>query len=227
MSVEDSSQHIEPGSFNHKPYPWPASAKDPNADAAAIAQRCIDTFNQALAGADYEKLTNLFIEDGFWRDHLALSWALHTIKGRANIRAFLEAQCPLTKVDIDASAEHGKPQTTNFSPAGDSTGIAFQITFTTKYGSGRGIVRMVEVDSVYQIWTFFTTLEALAGHEEPTGPRRPNGVQHGANPERKNWLDRRREEVDFNSSEPDVLVIGEFRVPPFRLQRFVCLPLTP
>ena len=213
MSVVDSSQRIEPGSFNHKPCPWPTSAQDPKPDAAAIAQQCIDNFNQALGDADYEKLASLFVEDGFWRDHLAVSWALRTIKGRANIREFLKTQCSLTKVDVDTSTSHAKPQVSNFAPAGESKGIAFQITLTTKHGSGRGIVRMIEVDSVFRIWTFFTSLEGLTGHEEPTNARRPNGVQHGANPERKNWQDRRRDEVEFHSNEPDVLIIGTFSFP--------------
>src|SRR6187431_2757849 len=95
MSV--SSQRVLPGSVNHKPCPWPASARDPDPDAASIAKQVIDDLNRALENANYEQLAGLFVEDGFWRDHLALSWALRTIKGRANIRTFLEAQHQLTR----------------------------------------------------------------------------------------------------------------------------------
>lgn len=203
-----SSQRVEPGSVNVQACPWPTSAKDETADAAAIAQALVASFNQALADQNYDALVDLFIEDGFWRDHLAVSWALRTLEGRQNIRSFLAEQCHLTKVEIDQSSDFRKPQLTGFAPAGDVKGFVFHTTVTTKYGSGRGVVRVVEKGSQHMIWTFFTGLEKLAGHEEPLGAARSKGVEHGGKPGRRNWLERTQEAGDFVDSEPAVLIIG-------------------
>ena len=204
-----SSQRIEPGSVNHKPYPWPASLTEESIDAAAIAQNVIHDFNWILADKP-ENLADFFVEDGFWRDHVATSWHLRTLRGREKIRAFLTQGCNLTRVEIDDSSDFRKPQVINFAPDGDSKGIAFYTKITTKHGSGRGVVRLIEKDDAYRIWVFFTTLEGLTGFEEPLGPRRALGVQHGGQPGRKNWLDRRKEETTFTNSEPDVLIVGKY-----------------
>ncbi|KAK1760183.1 hypothetical protein QBC47DRAFT_312488 [Echria macrotheca] len=203
-----SSQRIEPGSVNHKPVVWPASISNESVDVADIATKTIAAFNQALAEANYDALVDLFDEDSFWRDHVAVSWDLRTLHGRDKIRTFLEKQCHLTDVQVDSSSDFRRPQLANFAPAGESKGIIFYTTITTKYGAGRGLVRMVEKGSGFKIWAFFTTLEELRGHEEPRGPRRPNGVEHGGKPGRKNWLDRRKEAIEFRDSEPAVLIIG-------------------
>jgi len=207
-------QRIEPGSVNLKPYPWPASATDESVDAAAVAEKTVAAFNQALAEKDFEVLVGLFVEDGFWRDHVAASWHLRTVKGRDGIRDFLQKQCHLMTVEIDTSSDFRKPQITNFSPAGDVKGIYFYIRITTQFGSGRGVVRMVEKGAEYKIWTLYTLLEELKGHEEPVGPRRANGVEHGSKPGRKNWLERRAGAADFVDSEPQVLIIGKSSPPP-------------
>jgi len=208
------SQRIEPGSFNQEPFPWPASASDVTVDAAAIADQTISAFNQFLAAKDFAGLVGLFVEDGaFWRDHVAVSWHLRTLKGRDAIRAFLQGQCHLEKVDIDSSSDLRKPQISNFAPAGDVQGIAFYTRIATTYGSGRGVVRMVQKGSEWKIWTFFTGLEELRGHEEPVGPRRANGVEHGGQPGRRNWLEKRKDEVEFTDSEPAVLIVGMLAPP--------------
>ncbi|KAK3313214.1 dimethylaniline monooxygenase (N-oxide forming) [Apodospora peruviana] len=207
-TTTSSSQRIEAGSTNIQACPWPATAKDQSVDAAATADKIIESFNRALESKDYESLTHLFVEDGYWRDHLALSWSLRTLQGRHKIRDFLAKGCSLTKVDVDASSDFRKPQLTGFAPAGNVKGISLYTRIATQHGSGRGVIRLVETDNQWKIWIFFSTLEELKSHEEPLGPRRPNGVQHGATPGRTNWLDRRREEENFSDQEPVVLIIG-------------------
>lgn len=51
-------------------------------------------------------------------------------------------------------------------------------------------------------------MRELKGHEETTYGRRPEGVAHGFNPGRKNWLERRVAEANFEDSEPTVLILG-------------------
>jgi hypothetical protein len=74
----------------------------------------------------------------------------------------------------------------NFRRDGSVRGIQFFTIVTTQFGSGRGIVRLVRESGQWKIWTFFTSIEELKGHEEVLGPNRANGVQHGAQAGRKN-----------------------------------------
>ncbi|KAM7219659.1 hypothetical protein V8F06_005040 [Rhypophila decipiens] len=206
-----SSQRLEPGSFNIQAEPWPKGTTDESIDAAGTANKIIDSFNQALDSKELKALSSLFLQTGYWRDHLALSWTLRTLKGRDKILAFLNQNqdFPVKKVEIDSSSDFRKPQLTPFAPSGGSKGIGFFITFTTQHGSGRGMVRLVEdADGEWKIWTFYTALDELNGHKEPLGANRPGGVKHGATPGRRNWADRRRDEENFVDTEPDVLIIG-------------------
>lgn len=214
-STTDSSQRSEPGSVNIAIARWPPSptASDGRIDARTIAAETVQAFNSHLPASPSREsaqgIASLFLDDSYWRDHLALSWDPRTLKGRSQVASFLQDNSRLTRVELDTSTEWRSPRAVAFNPRGSARGIQFYTTFTTEVGSGRGIVRMAEENGEWKIWTFFTALEEIKGHEEPLGPRRPDGVVHGANPERKNWTDRRREESSFEHSDPDVLIIGK------------------
>lgn len=209
-----SSQRCEPGSINPPIAKWPKSAVDGPVDAVAVANEIITSFNSYL-GYDTSKkaaasIALLFLEESYWRDHLALSWDLRTLKTSKSIAAFLEHNPSLTGIQVDESTEFRAPKVAEFSPEGKCKGILSYLSITTKLGRGRGVVRLVEECGKWKIWTLFTSLEELKGFEEPLGNRRPNGVEHGYHHGRKNWLDRRREEANFTTSDPDVIIIGKF-----------------
>ena len=203
-----SSQRCEAGSVNIPISAWPTTAQDLDVDADAVATRLINSFNETISKKDYRAVADLFHEDSYWRDHLALSWDLHTLKGRDSIVSQLEKGCPLIEVNIDRTSTWRSPTLCGFNGTGHVKGIQLYTTLRTESGSGRGIVRLAEKDGSWKIWTFFTALMAIKDHEEALKSKRANGVQHGANPGRKNWLDRRREEMSFGGGEPDVLIIG-------------------
>lgn len=209
-----SSQRCEPGSVNPPFAKWPKTTiKDP-VDAESTAKELVSAINSYLGKAPSieaaEGVASLFIDgECYWRDHLALSWDLRTIKGKAEVATFLQSNSSLTQVAIDTTTEWRKPKFTPFNAEQTSKGILFYITITTKLGSGHGVVRLVEDGKGgWKVWTLFTTLEELRGFEEPIGPRRATGVQHGFHKGRKNWTDRRNEEIQFVDREPDVLIIG-------------------
>jgi hypothetical protein len=209
-----SSQRREPGSFNPAIAAWPPTATTLSVNSDEVATEIMNRFNEAITRNDYKTVATLFHEDGYWRDHLALSWDFHTFKGREAIIAQLDKDCPLVEVGIDRTTEWKSPKLFPFDTFGKVKGIQFYTILSTKVGTGRGIVRLSEKNGQWKIWTFYTSLTAIDGHEEPLGPRRGKGVQHGANPERKNWKDRRKQEVEFVDSEPDVLIVGQFFPPP-------------
>ncbi|KAK7736128.1 hypothetical protein SLS53_007155 [Cytospora paraplurivora] len=209
-----SSQRCEPGSVNVPVAKWPKSAVDGPVDILGTANKLVYTFNSYLAKASSreaaEGVASLFLDgDCYWRDHLALAWDLRTLKGKGEIASFLQGNSNLTHVSLDTSSEWRKPRFASFNIEQTSRGILLYISISTRVGTGHGVARLVEDGKgSWKIWTFFTTLEELRGFEEPIGPRRTTGAHHGAHKGRKNWTDRRNEEVSFVDHEPDVLIIG-------------------
>ncbi|KAI1822259.1 hypothetical protein F4861DRAFT_532356 [Xylaria intraflava] len=206
-------KQLVPGSFDIPVASWPAAVDidDKATDALAVSSQIIDSFNQSLDKKDYSALADLFLDDGYWRDHLALTWDMRTAKGKEKIASFLQNGHHLVKVAIDNSTGHG-PQVAPLRYDSSVRGIVFFTTITTQYGSGPGVVRLVQHSGQWKIWTFFTSIDTIAGHEEAVGSNRSRGVQHGAQTDRKNasisWLERRQAELNFENSEPDVLIIG-------------------
>ncbi|RYP80163.1 hypothetical protein DL770_006358 [Monosporascus sp. CRB-9-2] len=192
-----SSERVVPGSVNIPIAEWPATMTNKSVDARAVASKIISDFNQSLEQKDHKAIAGLFVENGYWRDHLGLTWDLRTAKGKGKIITFLENGHHLLKVDLDESSPSYAPQVTPLRGDGSIKGIQFFTIVKTQQGSGRGVVRLVEDAGQWKIWTFFTSMDELSGHEEPLGPNRASGVQHGALAGRKNWLDRRVEECNF------------------------------
>lgn len=213
-----SSQRCEPGSVNPPLAKWPNSVTEGRVDAAAVTNDVIGKLHTHLGTAPSKKaaegVASLFAEDSYWRDHLALSWDLRTLKTRSGIAAFLEDNASLTGIEVDSSTAFRAPKVTDFGPEGKCRGILSYLTVTTQLGRGRGLVRLVQDAGAWKIWVLYTALEELAGFEELRGPRRPNGVQHGFHHGRKNWRDRRQDEESFRGADPDVLIIGMPLAPP-------------
>lgn len=221
-----SSQRCEPGSINLPVAKWPPTASDGPVDALAVTQDILSQFNAHLSSAPSNPkdaasgIASLFLDgECYWRDHLALSWDLRTLKTRDKIAAFLlqdndknNTITNLSEVTLDTSTERRAPRVTPLNPRGTCRGIVAYLTFKSKVGSGHGYARLAQEgggSGSWKIWTLFTTLEELRGFEEPIGARRPEGVNHGYHHGRKNWLDRRHDEENFVNSEPDVLIVGE------------------
>ncbi|KAJ8128760.1 hypothetical protein O1611_g4873 [Lasiodiplodia mahajangana] len=204
-----SSERVVPGSINIPIAPWPVTPKidEETTDVAKIASETIDSFNKSLEKKDYKAIADLFVDNGYWRDQLALTWDFRTAKGKEKIINLLQGH-HLLSVVIDQSPPKQGPRVTSFRADGSVRGIQFFTTVTTQFGSGDGVVRLIEEAGQWKIWVFFTSMIRLKDHPEAVGPNRPNGVVHGARAGRKNWLDRRRTESNFEGSEPEVLIVG-------------------
>lgn len=205
-----SSQRCEPGSVNIPIGTIPATAGEaPNADVDAIASKIINSLNGALQKSDYQAVGALFVEEGYLRDHLTLTWELRTLKGRDKIVSFLEKGQRVETVEIDRSSAYRSPHIAQLDTLGTAKGIEFFIKLSTKLGNAQGVVLLVQQpDGEWKIWTFFTSLRELKGFEEPLNGRRSKGVQHGENLGRKNWLERRTATTGFEDSDPVVLIVG-------------------
>ncbi len=63
-------------------------------------------------------------------------------------------------------------------------------------------------DAPWKAWTVLTTLDELKGFEEPSGPRRAYGVDHGEFRGRRSWLEWRRDEQSLAGGDAAVVVVG-------------------
>ncbi|KAI3333506.1 hypothetical protein F4824DRAFT_490876 [Ustulina deusta] len=205
-----------PGSVNIKVAKFPSPTKYiGDLDPSRVASNLVENFNKALDKKDYSAIGNLFAEDGYWRDHLALSWVFRTIQTPPHILDFLQ-RCAesrdgfrLKSMDIDATTVTKQPQIVPVDASGSVSGIQFFINVDTVLGTGVGLVRLVEKGGQWKIFTLYTRLEELRGHEEAIHHRRVKGAEHGGKPGRKNWAEKRVAEADINAGhEPAVLVIG-------------------
>ena len=202
--------HQLPGSVNLPlaAYPEPG---DVHVDAADEAEKAVSALNHALS--DPTATATLFADVGYWRDHLMLSWSFRTVQ-TPQLPAFLQ-ECArskdgfrLTKFAVDKSTPTRQPSIAPFDGRGEIHGIQAFLSVTSKLGTGEGFLRLGQEGGKWKIYTLYTSLRSLAGFPEGVHERRPQGVAHGGQPGRKNWIDRRTEAAAFTVTEPRVIILG-------------------
>ncbi|ALE74172.1 FAD-dependent oxidoreductase [Pseudonocardia sp. EC080610-09] len=165
--------------------------------ARTTAEGWLDAFGEALAARDVDRAVSLFAEQSYWRDLVSFTWNLKTVEHHAGVRDLLENTLEGTDPSRwELSAE----------PAEADGVTEAWFTFATAVGRGSGHVRIVDGKA----WTLLTTLDELTGHEEPMRENRPFGTEHGANPDRVTWKERREEELSElgRTRDPEVVIIG-------------------
>jgi len=155
------------------------------------------TLETALARADADAAAALFNEDSYWRDLVSFTWNIATAEGKPNVRAMIEqAAIPAKPTNWRLEGEASK--------SGDMT--EGWIRFETAVARGYGYLRLTGGKA----WTLLTTMTELKGFEEAKGTLRAKGVEHGVQPGRKTWLERRRqEEAELGvTRESYVVIVG-------------------
>ncbi|KAK0103525.1 hypothetical protein ONS95_005546 [Cadophora gregata] len=202
-----SYQRVEPGSVNLPIADLSQIKAVKPEDVDQGTELWISSFNKAIQSPDLAGLTDLFLPEAHWRDHLCLSWDAHTLKV-PEFNKFLKQGCRLKSVGVDRSSEFRSPTVTVCDGQGKIPGIQTFLTVQTDIGSGLGIVRLVQQGKGLKCFSLFTSLRELKGQEENIFGRRPGGVAHGGQPGRKNWLERRAAEENCEDVEPTVLILG-------------------
>lgn len=209
LEVVPSSNRVEPGSFPLRFATLPGASPAPQ-DANSVAESWVACFNKALSNPELASISETFIPESYWRDQLCLSWDFHCLEGPEKIVSLVtksEDGCRVKSVSLDKSSDLRSPST---SVLGEAHIVQTFLTVETDVGFGKGVARLVNDNGKWKAFTLFTFLEGLKGHEEVTGPKRPNGVAHGEHISRKNWQDRRNAEEEFEGDdEPTVLILGE------------------
>jgi putative flavoprotein involved in K+ transport len=165
--------------------------------AERIVQSWLERFNGALDAGDAVAAAGLFAPTSFWRDLVALTWNIVTVEGREGVQDMLEHTL--------AAARPGGFTLTE-PPVDNGATIDAWLAFETRVGRGDAHVRLKDGEA----FTLLTTLQELKGHEERRGSTRALGTEHGITPQRRTWLEQRREEADAlgYDVQPEVLVIG-------------------
>jgi putative flavoprotein involved in K+ transport len=162
-----------------------------------IASAWLADFGSALERGDIEAAVGLFEPESYWRDLVAFTWNIRTQEGPEAIRTMLEKRLADTRPS-------------GFAIEGDATEaggvVEAWFSFETAVARGRGHLRL----RGGKAWTLLTTMTELKGFEEHKGERRVKGAEHGANPQRKTWLERRQEEAASlgHKEQPYVLIVG-------------------
>lgn len=171
-------------------------------DLGKIATGWLEGFRAALGSGDAGAADQLFHAESWWRDLLAFTWDLRTAHGAEAIRAFVASGPEAGMVSMDLL---GEPDLVE---VGDEPWIQAMFEFETSVARGRGVLRLVNRENHWKAWTLLTAMDALVGHEESTGTRRPSGGAQGVDRSRRNWLETRKRQQEFVGSEPQVLVVG-------------------
>ncbi|KAL3417794.1 hypothetical protein PVAG01_10804 [Phlyctema vagabunda] len=200
-----SSQRVEPGSFPVEAANLPTTTPAASTDAVAVAKQWVESFNKTITQPDLRGVSDVFLAESYWRDQLCLSWDFHTFAGPEKIASQLkqaEKGPRIKSIALDPSSEYRSPHIS-------ASFIQAFVAVDTDVGRGSGLVRLAQDEKGWKAFTLFTYLQELKGHEELLGKKRPNGVEHGEHISRKNWLDRRNAEENYEEGdEPTVLILG-------------------
>ena len=141
----------------------------------------LEAFSTALVARDIAAVMPLFDQECFWRDLVAFTWNIRTEEGKAAVKAMLQAR--LSDVAPSGLVVNGDVTC-------DQGVVEGWFRFETRIARCRGHVRLKEG----LVWTLFTAMDELKGHEERVGHRRPTGAEHGVHPGRLSWGEERDQE---------------------------------
>jgi len=173
-----------------------------NINPSEVAAQWLEAFSKAVASDDIDAVVALFLDDGLWRDMLALTWTFRTIHGASRIRKLLGARLVATKVTSIHLSTRKDKEPSLFSVPGLAWVQAF-FDFETAVGVCSGIFRVVPTaDAQWKAHVMYTNMEFLRGKPFKIGHLRDSELNHGE------WLDQRAKEAAFEDTDPKVLIVG-------------------
>ncbi|OAX33329.1 FAD/NAD(P)-binding domain-containing protein [Rhizopogon vinicolor AM-OR11-026] len=174
-----------------------------NVSPSEVATEWLDAFSAAITQSDVGAVVDLFLEDGFWKDLIALTWDLRTFEGRNDITKLLDARLAVTGLRELQLLEDPLREPVLRKLLPDLALVRFCFGFTTMHGKGTSVVHLAPLpDSTWKAYVLLTCLDALTDFPEKVGPLRNSQTNHGTLEE------SRHQEIEFSSNDPTVLVIG-------------------
>ena len=166
--------------------------------ATTEVEEWLARFDEALTAGDTAAASELFLDDSYWRDLVAFTWNLKTVEGPAGRQG------------------HARPRARPH----EAARLGHDRAARERRGRDRGVDRVRDrgrprqrapaaqgrqgVDAADHART---SSRATRSH---TGPGRPMGAEHGANPDRETWLEQREREARElgYETQPEVVIVG-------------------
>lgn len=147
-----------------------------------IVENWLHKLQQKISGNVKMDTSDLFIEECWWRDMLALSWNITTKRGRNNIDQYLSVCASKSAFGSFDILSEGALQP-RLSDINGLVWIESGFSFENKAGQGRGIVRLANVTaSEWKAWIVHTSLDGLRGFPE-TSPQQKSANEKPTNPQ--------------------------------------------
>ncbi|KAK1710042.1 uncharacterized protein BDZ83DRAFT_757600, partial [Colletotrichum acutatum] len=138
--------------------------KKEEVDAEKISGEWLSKLEKRFAERSFSNISDLFIDNCWWRDIVGLSWDFTCKQGQDNIKKYL------------ASANHGLSELQTNKLGGlkplllDFDGMVWiqtGFTFKTPHGEGKGLLKLGNTGKdEWKAWTVFTQLEKLDFQKE-------------------------------------------------------------
>ena len=124
-----------------------------------VVENWMSSFIDTVNRKDFAGFESLFVEESWWRDLVALTWNTTSKYGPSSISAYvLGSTAGLGQITVIQTPALS-PRLSQLGPA---TFIQAAFTFTTRFGSGRGMVRLANTGpNQWKAWTASTELESL------------------------------------------------------------------
>ncbi|HEY4333952.1 MAG TPA: NAD(P)/FAD-dependent oxidoreductase [Ilumatobacteraceae bacterium] len=167
----------------------------------------LSSFAAALHAGDQHRFEELFLDESYWRDMVALTWDTCQFWGRATVSdELIKHAAAAGMTDIHLDPDRSAPKATVFlgTPV-----VELFYAFRTNVGTGKGFVRLV-IDEASELGIraqlIATGLVGLDCAPEPT-ERHPHLGFDPAYPG-QTWGEWTAAKSDFSERDPDVLIIG-------------------
>lgn len=178
-------------------------------DERQVFSAWLKEFDMALASGQGSRLADCFLDDGYWKDFLAITWSFRTFSGRDAISSDVAPQIVRSGVhSLRIAPNRSAPKFCRRSGRSVLEGF---FDFETDIGNGTGVVRLVQDEQhggAWKAWLLLTSLQELKGFEEQVGMRRPAGDEFSKNLAKGNWLDVRNARLEQVGEKPPVVIVG-------------------
>ncbi|KAG2364046.1 hypothetical protein BDR07DRAFT_1355674 [Suillus spraguei] len=174
-----------------------------NVSSCGVATEWLNALSAAITQNDTAAIVDLFLEDGFWKDVIALTWDLRTFEGRKDIKRLLDARLVATGLHELCLSQEPLKEPVLQKVYEDLVWLRFCFGFSTKHGKGTAVVYLVPLpDSKWKAYSLLTCLDSHSLTLRKLGPSRNWEANHGG------WEEKRCQETDFSNNDPTVIVIG-------------------